>query len=166
MSTPSCRLEVVGDHMWAAVQGMRALVIEWSPSPHAGLDQRKPSANLAASEGYTLSEHMDEASPYDKSLTPVTRLGIILFIAVAGLFYAKWMPYYNKAFLAFGNHSIGKSILMGTASQPPAPSWRSAREVTGACAPPFYFLRRDFGPLREGARSSPRSILLRIWISS
>jgi isoquinoline 1-oxidoreductase subunit beta len=30
---------VVGDHMWAALQGMRALVIEWSPSPHAGLDQ-------------------------------------------------------------------------------------------------------------------------------
>jgi isoquinoline 1-oxidoreductase subunit beta len=30
---------VVGDHMWAALQGMRALVIEWSPGPHAGLDQ-------------------------------------------------------------------------------------------------------------------------------
>jgi isoquinoline 1-oxidoreductase subunit beta len=30
---------VVGDHMWAALQGMRALVVEWSPSPHADLDQ-------------------------------------------------------------------------------------------------------------------------------
>jgi isoquinoline 1-oxidoreductase beta subunit len=30
---------VVGDHMWAALQGMRALVIEWSPGPNAGLDQ-------------------------------------------------------------------------------------------------------------------------------
>jgi isoquinoline 1-oxidoreductase beta subunit len=30
---------VVGDHMWAALQGMRALVIEWTPSPHATLDQ-------------------------------------------------------------------------------------------------------------------------------
>jgi len=30
---------VVGKHMWAALEGMRALVIEWSPSPHAGLDQ-------------------------------------------------------------------------------------------------------------------------------
>ncbi len=30
---------VVGDHMWAALQGMRALVIEWSPGPHAALDQ-------------------------------------------------------------------------------------------------------------------------------
>lgn len=30
---------VVGDHMWAALQGMRALIIEWSPGPHATLDQ-------------------------------------------------------------------------------------------------------------------------------
>jgi isoquinoline 1-oxidoreductase beta subunit len=30
---------VVGDHMWAAIQGMRALVIEWSPGPNATLDQ-------------------------------------------------------------------------------------------------------------------------------
>jgi len=30
---------VVGDHMWAALQGMHALVIEWSPGPHATLDQ-------------------------------------------------------------------------------------------------------------------------------
>lgn len=30
---------VVGDHMWAALQGMRALVIEWSASPYAALDQ-------------------------------------------------------------------------------------------------------------------------------
>lgn len=30
---------VVGDHMWAALQGMRALVIEWSPGQYAGLNQ-------------------------------------------------------------------------------------------------------------------------------
>ena len=30
---------VVGDHMWAALQGMRALVVEWAPGPHATLDQ-------------------------------------------------------------------------------------------------------------------------------
>ena len=30
---------VVGDHMWAALQGMRALVIEWSPGSNARLDQ-------------------------------------------------------------------------------------------------------------------------------
>jgi isoquinoline 1-oxidoreductase subunit beta len=30
---------VVGDHMWAALQGMRALVIEWAPGPNAAIDQ-------------------------------------------------------------------------------------------------------------------------------
>jgi len=63
---------------------------------------------------------------YDKPLMPVTRVMIILIIAVAGLFYVKWMPYYNKAFLASANHSIGKSILMGTSAQAPAPSWQAA----------------------------------------
>jgi isoquinoline 1-oxidoreductase subunit beta len=32
-------IAVVGDHTWAALQGMRALKIEWTQSPHAGLDQ-------------------------------------------------------------------------------------------------------------------------------
>jgi uncharacterized protein len=63
---------------------------------------------------------------YDKPLMPATRILIILIIAVAGLFYVKWMPYYHKAFLASANHSIGRSILMGTAAQAPAPSWRAA----------------------------------------
>jgi uncharacterized membrane protein YraQ (UPF0718 family) len=63
---------------------------------------------------------------YDKPLMPATRIMIILTVAVAGLFYVKWMPYYNKAFLAAANHSIGKSILMGAAAQAPAPSWQAA----------------------------------------
>jgi isoquinoline 1-oxidoreductase beta subunit len=32
-------IAVVGEHMWAALQGMRALKIEWTHSPHATLDQ-------------------------------------------------------------------------------------------------------------------------------
>jgi uncharacterized membrane protein YraQ (UPF0718 family) len=63
---------------------------------------------------------------YDRRLTPATGVTIILAIAVAGLFYVKWMPYYNKAILAAANHSIGKSILTGTAAQAPAPSWQAA----------------------------------------
>ena len=43
-----------------------------------------------------------------------------------GLFYVKWFPYYNRAFVAASQHSIGKSILMGTAASPPAPSWQAA----------------------------------------
>jgi uncharacterized membrane protein YraQ (UPF0718 family) len=51
---------------------------------------------------------------------------VFLLIAVAGLFYVKWFPYYNRAFVAAANHSIGSSILMGTAASPPAPSWDAA----------------------------------------
>jgi uncharacterized membrane protein YraQ (UPF0718 family) len=51
---------------------------------------------------------------------------VFLLIAVTGLFYVKWFPYYNRAFVAAANHSIGSSILMGTAANPPAPSWDAA----------------------------------------
>lgn len=51
---------------------------------------------------------------------------VFLAVAVIGLFYVKWFPYYNKAFLAAEHHSIGNSILMGTSSAAPAPSWDAA----------------------------------------
>jgi uncharacterized protein len=56
------------------------------------------------------------------------RIGIIVFVAIAvlGLFYVKWMPYWHKGFLAAAKHSIGSSILMGDAASPPAPSWNAA----------------------------------------
>ncbi len=49
-------------------------------------------------------------------------------IAVGGLFYAKWQPYYHKAFLAAAKHSIGGSIISGHASAPPPASWHAAVE--------------------------------------
>jgi uncharacterized protein len=69
---------------------------------------------------------MTIARVYDRPLTRGTRIALLLLIAIVGLFYVKWMPYYHKAFLAAGNHSIGKSILMGSAAQAPPVSWRSA----------------------------------------
>jgi hypothetical protein len=51
---------------------------------------------------------------------------VFLSLAILGLFYVKWFPYYNRAFVAAANHSIGPSILMGTAAAPPAPSWDAA----------------------------------------
>lgn len=47
-------------------------------------------------------------------------------VAVAGLFYVKWFPYYNRAFVAASKHAIGKSILMGDAAHAPAPSLQAA----------------------------------------
>jgi uncharacterized protein len=54
------------------------------------------------------------------------RLSVFLLLAVAGLFYVKWYPYYGRAFVAASQHSIGHSILMGDAASAPAPSWGAA----------------------------------------
>ncbi len=54
------------------------------------------------------------------------RWAVFLTIAIVGLFYVKWFPYYNRAFVAANQHSIGTSILMGTAAAPPAASWDAA----------------------------------------
>jgi uncharacterized protein len=51
---------------------------------------------------------------------------VFLLIAVVGLFYVKWFPYYNRAFVAASQHSIGKSILMGASASAPAASWQAA----------------------------------------
>src|SRR5580698_2497879 len=59
-------------------------------------------------------------------VNPMLGWTVFLLIAVAGLFYVKWFPYYNRAFVAAANHSIGSSILMGTADSPPAPSLDAA----------------------------------------
>lgn len=55
---------------------------------------------------------------------------IFLVVAVVGLFYVKWSPYYTKAFLAASKHSIGTSILNGKAATAPEPSFNAALEYT------------------------------------
>ncbi|TWB58576.1 permease [Nitrospirillum viridazoti] len=57
---------------------------------------------------------------------PMVGIAIVALIAIAGLFYVKWSPYYARAFAAAANHAIGKSILMGTDAAAPAPSWDAA----------------------------------------
>jgi uncharacterized membrane protein YraQ (UPF0718 family) len=41
---------------------------------------------------------------------------IFIVIAIAGLSYVKWFPYYHKAINAIDQHSIGKSIISGSNS--------------------------------------------------
>ncbi|AHF05997.1 permease [Desulfitobacterium metallireducens] len=53
-----------------------------------------------------------------------------LLVAIIGLFYIKWNPYYAKAFLAANKHSIGESIITGKAAVAPSPSWGAAVEYT------------------------------------
>ena len=61
-----------------------------------------------------------------ESPSPVVGLAVFALIALVGLFYVKWFPYYNRAFVAADSHSIGTSILMGTAASAPEPSLRAA----------------------------------------
>lgn len=61
-----------------------------------------------------------------RALSPAPRWMLLLALAVAGLLYVKWLPYWDKAFTAAAKHSIGTSILMGKAAQAPAPSWDAA----------------------------------------
>ncbi|MEJ0003821.1 MAG: permease [Pararobbsia sp.] len=65
---------------------------------------------------------------------PGSALAIVLFalIAVAGLYYVKWSPYYHRAFVAANTHSIGHSILTGTAAVPPTASWHAALDYAQA----------------------------------
>lgn len=65
----------------------------------------------------------------------VRGVGLVLLIAVVGLFFVKWQPYYLRAFTAAANHSIGSSIVSGTASSPPAASLQAAVDYARA-----YFL--------------------------
>ncbi|KVE33916.1 permease [Burkholderia sp. TSV86] len=69
-----------------------------------------------------------------RSLNPHPALGLAAFVllVVAGLFYVKWFPYYHKAFVAADHHSIGQSILMGAAAQPPEPSLKAALDYAWA----------------------------------
>lgn len=62
-------------------------------------------------------------------------IGLLLLIAVIGLFIVKWQPYYLRAFTAANNHSIGASIVTGTAAAPPEASPQAAWDYSRA-----YFL--------------------------
>jgi uncharacterized membrane protein YraQ (UPF0718 family) len=57
---------------------------------------------------------------------PAPQIATFVVVAMAGLFYVKWLPYYNRAFIAAAHHAIGQSILMGKATHAPAPSVNSA----------------------------------------
>lgn len=56
----------------------------------------------------------------DKEQKNVALIIIFLLVAIIGLFYVKWSPYYTKAFLAASKHSIGASIVTGKSNAAPA----------------------------------------------
>jgi uncharacterized membrane protein YraQ (UPF0718 family) len=62
----------------------------------------------------------------DRRFEYVRGIGLVLLIAVIGLFIVKWQPYYLRAFTAAANHTLGPSIVTGTEAAPPAPSLQAA----------------------------------------
>ena len=57
---------------------------------------------------------------------PARNWMLLLLIAIVGLFYVKWFPYWQRAFVAADKHSIGASILMGASANAPDPSLKAA----------------------------------------
>lgn len=57
---------------------------------------------------------------------------LFLLVAILGLAYVKWFPYYQRTFFAASHHSIGTSILMGTSSGPPQASVAAALDYAWA----------------------------------
>lgn len=57
-------------------------------------------------------------------------LGIFLIITIAGLAYVKWWPYYDKAFIAINDHSIGSSILTGVGNDVSGSLWETSLDYT------------------------------------
>lgn len=76
------------------------------------------------------SSSISQHGPVNKKVA----LGVIAFllIAVAGLTYVKWWPYYQKAILAAKEHSIGSFIVTGHAAAAPDPSWAAAWDYAAA----------------------------------
>ncbi|HEU0230921.1 MAG TPA: permease [Burkholderiaceae bacterium] len=63
---------------------------------------------------------------------PAWGIAVFLLLAVVGLFYVKWSPYYDRAFVAAQMHSIGQSMLTAGADTVPAPSLRAALDYAWA----------------------------------
>ena len=53
--------------------------------------------------------------------------GIVSFfaLAIAGLFYVKWSPYYATALAAAQDHTLGESIVSGDLPAAPEVSWQA-----------------------------------------
>ena len=64
-------------------------------------------------------------SQSSRSKRTIVYILIFLLIAIVGLAYLKWIPYYSKSILAITSHSIGDSIL-GDPSEAGSVSWQGA----------------------------------------
>ncbi len=96
---------------------------------------------------------------------PAAAIGtaIFLLLAVAGLFYVKWDPYFHKAFAAAAHHSLGASIVTGKTAAAPATGWTAAWDFTVAYGKDIWEALVVGLVLGSGVQALlPRSWLLRV----
>jgi uncharacterized protein len=75
---------------------------------------------------------MESLVPIRRQPASMAAIATFVLVAVIGLYYVKWSPYYHRAFVAAGTHSIGHSILTGTAAAPQPVSWQAALDYASA----------------------------------
>ncbi len=66
------------------------------------------------------------AAPPARRVSAAWGVGLFVAVSVVGLYLAKWHPYYGKAFVAAAHHSLGASIVSGSAAAAPAAGWTAA----------------------------------------
>ncbi len=103
-----------------------------APGFCAGCGHRPNGAGSASGASRMIGGTLQTATSrlYERRLSPGAGIVILLIVAIAGLFYVKWLPYYHKALLASASHSIGRSILTGMSAQAPPPSWKAALDYS------------------------------------
>src|SRR3954466_2589946 len=62
----------------------------------------------------------------DRRAEYIRGFGLLLVIAVVGLFIVKWSPYWARAFTVAGTHTLGNPIMYGAEAAPPAASIAAA----------------------------------------
>lgn len=65
-------------------------------------------------------------APADRRIQYLRGFGILIVIAVVGLFIVKWNPYFHRALGAATRHSIGNNIVFGKGLAAPSPSIATA----------------------------------------
>ncbi|AUW95151.1 permease [Sulfobacillus thermotolerans] len=77
-----------------------------------------------------MSLHTGAVSKHRSAPWPVWPVIIFVILGVSLVYIAKWNPYYHKVFSVATHHTLGASVITGSAPFAPAPSWHAAWDYT------------------------------------
>jgi uncharacterized membrane protein YraQ (UPF0718 family) len=78
------------------------------------------------------SSEAPDFTPVPGTRALVWGTALFLAIAIGGLYYVKWGPYFHRAFVAAQQHTLGVSIITGRSAAAPAPGWQAAWSYSAA----------------------------------